>query len=227
MTTPARILILSGAGRYSDPWHPYVETSGALGDILRELPDTDVRISEDADAALTNLSGVDLLVVNTGNPAENGEAAGSVDDAQRAAVSAAVRSFRSAGGSLLVTHSGTSSLPEYPEIVELMPARWTPESWHPEFGEVDLPVSPGHPITDGLKRIAADDELYSGLVVDPDAEVLLAHELDGTRHPLILATEHDGTRVVVDALGHDARSYLSASHRHLLQQAGEWLLRRR
>lgn len=226
----ARILILSGAGRYADPWHPYPETSAALAEVLGGLDGVDVSVDEHVDERLTRLDDVDLLVINTGNPAENGDAAGGADDAQREAVADSVARFRALGGAVLVSHSGTSSLADYPDLVALMPARWVPEhSWHPEFGTLDLPVSPDvdHPVTAGIDRVVADDELYSDLVIDDSATVLLSHELEGRRHPLVLAAEPGGTRVVVDALGHDGRSYRSPSHRALLQQAAEWLLRRR
>lgn len=31
-----RALILSGAGRYADPWHPYAETSARLASLVAE-----------------------------------------------------------------------------------------------------------------------------------------------------------------------------------------------
>src|SRR5665213_2979606 len=66
---PQHALILSGAGRYADPWHPFAETSARIADILRG-EGFDVEISEDVDARLAALGGAqapDLLVVNVGD----------------------------------------------------------------------------------------------------------------------------------------------------------------
>ena len=32
----ANVVVVSGSGRYADPWHPLAETSGRVADILRE-----------------------------------------------------------------------------------------------------------------------------------------------------------------------------------------------
>jgi uncharacterized protein len=33
----AEVLIISGAGSYSDPWHPFADTSQRLADIIASL----------------------------------------------------------------------------------------------------------------------------------------------------------------------------------------------
>jgi hypothetical protein len=37
MTTTLRSLVLSGGGRYADPWHPFAKTSARLADVLWSL----------------------------------------------------------------------------------------------------------------------------------------------------------------------------------------------
>jgi len=50
-----RALLLSGTGRYADPWHPFAETSAALTGLLREQW-FGVEMAEEVDAALAHLA---------------------------------------------------------------------------------------------------------------------------------------------------------------------------
>ena len=66
--TSTNALVVSGGGRFSDPWHPFAETSAALRAILRGRGYA-VNISDNADAGLATLrSGrlPSLLVLNIG-----------------------------------------------------------------------------------------------------------------------------------------------------------------
>jgi hypothetical protein len=74
--TEPQALLLSGTGRYADPWHPFAETSAALAGLLREQG-FGVEMADDVDAALARLAAPDgpadadlpdLLVVNVGLP---------------------------------------------------------------------------------------------------------------------------------------------------------------
>src|SRR5260370_41655132 len=62
------VLILSGAGRFADPWHPFAETSDRIAGILRG-EGFHVEVDERIDERMPDLRGVDLLVVNIGDPA--------------------------------------------------------------------------------------------------------------------------------------------------------------
>jgi hypothetical protein len=62
-----RVVIATGEGRYADPWHPFATTSQRLETVLEDAGFT-VRIDGDLDGAMTRLDGVDLLVVNAGDP---------------------------------------------------------------------------------------------------------------------------------------------------------------
>jgi hypothetical protein len=54
--TAPQALVLSGGGRYADPWHPFAETSGALAGILGESG-FGVEIADGVDAALAGHAG--------------------------------------------------------------------------------------------------------------------------------------------------------------------------
>ena len=63
------VLIISGAGSYSDPWHPFADTSQRLADIIASLGHQ-VTINETVEQALAEPGEPDLIVVNIGNPRE-------------------------------------------------------------------------------------------------------------------------------------------------------------
>jgi hypothetical protein len=224
-----RAVILSGSGRYADPWHHFDETSAALAGIVTGAGYR-VEVSDDLLGGLARLDGVDLLVVNAGNP-EVGRPEG-VDDpgpAREADVAAAAAGFDAAlarGIGVLAVHSAAATLPEVPAFGRAIGARWIEgASWHPPIGSALVHLVGAHPIGEGLSDFTVFDERYSGLrlldVIEPIAE----HEEDGIRHPLIWARELGHSRLVYDALGHDARSYDSAAHRALLDRALVWLSR--
>ena len=54
-----RALLLSGVGRYADPWHPFAATSAALAGLLGEAGFS-VELAEDVDAALAGMAAPDL-----------------------------------------------------------------------------------------------------------------------------------------------------------------------
>ncbi|HXH33506.1 MAG TPA: hypothetical protein VNJ54_03730 [Plantibacter sp.] len=62
-----KTLIASGSGRYADPWHPYDRTSPLIAEVL-STAGFETTIDDDVDQAMTRLDGVDLLIVNAGDP---------------------------------------------------------------------------------------------------------------------------------------------------------------
>jgi hypothetical protein len=216
-------LIASGGGRYADPWHPFPDTSRALADIL-SADGWSVDIDEDVDRALTRLAGADLLVVNAGDPWR------SVEGQRFAAEGAAtgLDEALAAGTGILAVHAAVSSLRDYPTWRRTIAGGWMPElSWHPEISDARVEViDPDHPVTAGIESFTLWDERYADLDIDLDVQVLAVHEEGGQRHPLVWVRDMAPARVVVSALGHDARSFDAASHRTLLQQAARWAARR-
>jgi hypothetical protein len=65
----AEVLIISGAGCYSDRWHSFADTSQRLASIIAGLGH-DVTVGEAVEQTLAEPGEPDLIVVNIGNPRE-------------------------------------------------------------------------------------------------------------------------------------------------------------
>lgn len=218
-----RAIILSGAGRYADPWHPYAETSARLAELVRDAG-YEVEVRDDVDAALATLGDdVTLLVVNAADPDGPVPDDVEVGDAPRvdeAAFDAAI----GRGIGILAMHSAASSLRDYAAYDRAVGGHWEPDvTWHPPFGEAHVHLVGNHPIREGLDDFTVQDERYTALRLHDVIEPIAEHEEGGARHPLIWAREFGRSRLVYDALGHDARSYHSAGHRAVIARALEWL----
>jgi hypothetical protein len=220
-----RAIILSGSGRYDDPWHPYPETSALLAELARDAG-FEVEVREDVDDALATLDDdVTLLVVNAGDPdgpIPDGGDDGADDLVDPAALDAALER----GIGILAMHAAASSLRDYGAFDRALGARWEPdESWHSPLGDASVHVVGNHPVREGIEDFTVQDERYADLhqyeVIEPIAE----HVEGGIRHPLVWGRELGRSRLVFDALGHDTRSYDSAEHRVLISQALAWLSR--
>lgn len=214
-----RTLLLTGEGRYSDPWHPFAETSAAVAGLLSDRGHR-VDIRGDVDDALSQLEDLpDLVVVNVGLPRDG---AASPAPTARAGLARLLRS----PVPLLGLHVSSTSFVDAVEWPQLLGGRWVHDvSMHPDFGPARIRITgAGHPVTAGAADFELEDERYSWLEVSPSAEVLAVHEHEGIDHPLIWALERpSGGRTVYDALGHTAASYDSPAHRALLAGALDWL----
>ena len=228
MTAPKRVLVLSGRGRYEDPWHDMAATSHRVATLLTSAGH-DVVVRGSFPDAADDLDGVDLLVVNTASgrpdPAHDG------DDATWAPFHEAVRAFADAGRPVLALHQGANTFADSPHWERILGGRWVDgTSMHPTIGPATFTVAgPEHPIGATLVAgptgaVTAFDERYSYLRVSPDVEVILTQVHDDVTHPVVWAHQGGGVRVVYDGLGHDVRSYASASRCALLRTEVAWLL---
>lgn len=221
-------LLLSGTGRYSDPWHPFAETSAAVAGLLQDHG-LSVDTADDVDAALEGLqdsaSWPDLLVVNVGLPRDDGNSPGTE------AASAGLDAWVAGGRPLLALHSSSTSFLDSESWEKALGGRWVRGvSMHPEYGQAHIMLEGSFPV--GVPDFTVDDERYSWLRTSPDVVVHARHEHEGHLHPLIWSLERTvergaGTataRSFYDALGHDAASYSSPEHRELLERAVDWLL---
>jgi type 1 glutamine amidotransferase len=231
---PRRATLLSGVGRYADPWHPFPETSAALAGLLREAG-YDVDIPADVDAALAGLAVADdsslpdLLVVNVGLPRDELPSPATPDAA------AGLARWLGTGRPLFVSHVSSTSFLDLPEWETGVGGRWVRgQSMHPEYGPAAIHILPGSgPLVAGIPDFKLLDERYSWLRTAPGIKVHATHTNDGVEHPVMWSFERgnqlsapgQGTagRTFYDALGHDAASYQSAEHRELLRRALAWL----
>lgn len=227
---PPKALLLSGEGRYADPWHPFAETSAALAGLLREAG-FGVAIPGDVDGALEELTAdtdlPDLLVVNVGLPRDGRPSPGSP-----AAAAGLVR-WLGSGRPLLVSHSSSTSFVDCPEWEGGLGGRWVRgTSMHPDYGPATVRIQPGSgPLVAGMQDFTLPDERYSWLRTAPGNTVHATHTHEGTEHPLMWSLlrqppeDSPAGRTFYDALGHDAASYESPEHRELLGRAISWLTR--
>ena len=212
-------LIISGAGPYADPWHPFPVTSARIAELIHDLGYS-VDINEHVEAGLRNPGHCRLLIINIGNPAEPRPA-----EAIEAAY-AGLENHLAAGGVLLGMHSSITSLTTMPQWRRILGGTWIRGySMHPPKSLATILLATNdHPITADLSDFAVVDERYSSLETEPEITVLYVHEYDGVQHPLIWTRQNDQVRVVYDGLGHDAASYDSPGHQTLLRRSVRWLL---
>jgi hypothetical protein len=228
-----KALLLSGVGRYADPWHPFAETSAALAGLLTEAG-YDVDIPADVDTALAGLAAddpalPDLLVINVGLPRDGQPSPGTPDAA------AGLTRWLSSTRPLLASHVSSTSFVELPEWESGLGGRWVRgQSMHPEYGPAAIHVLPGSgPLVAGIGDFKLPDERYSWLRTAPGITVHATHTHEGVEHPVMWSFERGsqrGTsgqetagRTFYDALGHDAASYGSAERLELLRRALAWL----
>jgi type 1 glutamine amidotransferase len=214
----SRVLVVSGAGEYSDPWHPFGETSERLGAILQSRHE--VTVTTDVAAALAGLDADawEVAVLNFGSAErELPTDAACVDGISR---------FAAAGGALLACHVVATVFPADPRWEDILGGRWVRgTTMHPPQGDAEIRISPtAHAVTRGLHDFVLVDERYSYLRVSPLVQVLATHIHDELEHPVIWAHRLHSSRVVYDGLGHDARSYDSEDHCRLVLNAVGWLL---
>ncbi|MDQ1575582.1 MAG: uncharacterized protein QOH55_732 [Microbacteriaceae bacterium] len=216
--TGRHALILSGAGRFADPWHPFADTSAALADILRG-EGFQVEIDERIDERMPDLRGVDLLVVNLGEP-------DTLEPARDEPDRAGLLAYLASGSPILIMHVSSTSLPGVPEWESIIGGIWVRgTTMHPDQGLSEIRVYPErHEIVAPLGDFTVFDERYSYLRTAPELVPLATHEHDGIEHPLLWARTYGASRVVYDALGHDTRSYESAEHRAIIARAARWLV---
>lgn len=219
------------------------DPAGAVGEVVvrSTFPD-----------ALDDLAGFDLLVVDTaGTPrgpgpraeraggadgsvvgSASGAVSGSAEDAAWAPLHEALRAYADAGRPVLGLHQSALSFADSPHWERILGGRWVEgRSMHPPIDDATftLVAGDGHPLVaalaeGGVRQVEAFDERYALLDVADDVEVLAVHEHEGRAEPVVWVNRAGGLRVVYDALGHDVRSYDSASRTALLRAEVAWLL---
>ena len=212
-------LIISGAGDYADPWHPFAETSARLAEVIGSLGHR-VEVSETVEESLCALDAARrLVVINIGNPTTPRPISTMIE------IQEALLAHLDGGGGLLGMHVSATSFTTMPRWPEILGGHWVRgTTMHPPLDLARIRLHAGvHPVAGDDTELEVLDERYSYLDVRDDVVVLGDHEHDGLIHPMIWAREHGAGRVVYDGLGHDPRSYDSPAHRDFLGRAASWL----
>lgn len=217
----ARILIASGAGPYSDPWHPFERTSPLIAEVLRGAGHT-VEVRDTIPGSLRDIGDFELFVANAGGGIadESEPPSSSFDDDLRA-----LGRYLEAQRPVLSIHTSNGAFGQLAQWRIAVGGQWGEGSFHPEISEATFVPVPGretHPVWDGLESVEVFDECYCGLEFDTGVEPLVQHILDGQPQVMGWAA---GERTLYDGLGHDERSYEAESRNRLLVNQVAWLLR--
>ncbi len=214
--------MFSGSGRYTDPWHPFAETSAAIAAVATGLGHA-VEVTESETAALTDLDGVDLVVINSGG---NPQITLAPDPRWQHAF-VAFGDWLAAGHPVLGVHTASNAFPDWPAWPGLLGGQWVRgRSMHPERTESTFVAAPGaadHPALGGLTSVTALDERYSYLDVHDGSIPLLQQRYEEIDH-VMGWVRPDGPPAIYDGLGHGPESYESDERRRLLAAEIDWLL---
>lgn len=212
-------VILTGTGRYADPWHPFPATSAALA--TEAGFDCEVLTAVDGTlAGLRTAALPDLVIANLGPARQDTDAA-----VERAARDGLDRVLSEAP--LLAVHMAVGAFPDAPAWERRLGARWIDgQSFHPEFGLFTVSrTDDAFPAVEASGAFPGADERYQSLRLSDDNRVLYTHRAeDGTEAPTVWVREAEGVRTAVDVLGHDPRSYESPEHRDVLGALMQWLV---
>lgn len=221
-----RALILTGAGRYADPWHDFAETSARIAAVLTEMGIAATIVATSSEALEREPIGAaapDVVVVNAGG----GHPAIADDRADGATGLPTLTALLDPRVPLLAIHAAANTFADILAYRARMGGHWDPAaSFHPERGPGVLRAASNHPALGGLRRVIIDDdERYAGLVIDADVTPLLEHDAEGAVHIAAWARQDSRGRVVYDGLGHHGASYDAPDRAALLRREVEWLLR--
>lgn len=210
-----RALLLTGVGRYSDPWHPFAATSAVLA-AAATAQGFEVVMADDVDAAVAALADgplPDLLLADLGKPVDGMPSPGSPAGLERAL----------AAVPLLALHASANSFPESDAWERAVGARWIDDvSWHPDRGATRVSATQaGRDL--GLADFDTVDERYHRLRHASDRRILLEVPSEhGGAEPVAWVLDGPPRRAY-SALGHDAEAYLAPAARALLETLIGWV----
>lgn len=224
----ARHLVVSGG-----PLHDFAATTAALAAVADGVGLT-TTVPADAGEALDRLAdepGWAVVTVNALLWSMAGERYDHLRDRWAHPVSAehldALHRHVQAGGGLLALHTAPICFDGDGRWTGLLGASWRwDRSWHPPPGPVEVRATAAgarHPLTASCDGFRVDDEVYCDLAVAPHVDPLLVAAVDDVDRPLFWCQHVGRGRVVVDLLGHQARSLEAAPHAALLGRALRWL----
>lgn len=211
-----RAIICSGGGDYTDPWHPFEQTSAIVADLL-SASGFDVEVTTDVEADLAGLvdGGPNLMVLNCGT--------GGTATPRDAAVEDGVLSHLKRGGGILALHVASTIFTDWPQWEEILGGRWIRgTTMHPTQGPFTVSVRGD----DGLGLEAGSfetvDEAYTYLHLAPTARVLATNSVAADNQPIWWLNGWGSGRVAYDALGHDEGAYAAPRQKEFIQRAAMW-----
>jgi type 1 glutamine amidotransferase len=219
-----RTLVLTGEGRYADPWHPFEQTSAQLIEILEGLGhdvEVSTSIAERVGALDTDseVARVDLIVANAASPEP------ALDPESFGRAEHGLNRYLGRGGAVFALHTSVTTLLDLPEWSRAIGGRWIKDvSMHPPKGPAQFSTGDsGHPIVGAISSFEADDERYSYLEVADDIDVLVTHDFEDRAHPVVWTHRLGESRIVADSLGHNVDSFSSPEHRELISRSFQWV----
>ena len=121
-----------------------------------------------------------------------------------------LRTYVEGGKGLMLVHFACGAFQEWPEFRDLVARVWDPKlRGHDPRGPFRVEITDvKHPITEGLKALDADDELYTCLTGDKPIEVLAkaTSKVDKKDYPMAFVAPAGKGRVYQCLLGHDVKA---------------------
>lgn len=213
---------------YSDGYnHPFAQSSKALARIARGMGMA-ATITPDLGEALARIRpGRDVLGINALRwsmtqferyAADRPHWAGRLSDEHLAAMT----NHLTSGGGLLAMHTAVICWDNQPGWLELLGGGWNwDRSYHPPLGAITVQPSPA--LAAPFETV---DEVYHNLDPAEDCAIMATADAGEGPQPVVWRRRQGSGRIVVDALGHDARSLEAAGHVAILEAMLGWLCER-
>ena len=149
-------LIISGAGDYADPWHPFAGTSARLAEVIDSLGHR-VEVSETVEESLCAIDYQRLVVINIGNPASPRPISTMIE------IQEALLAHLDGGGGLLGMHVSATSFTTMPRWPEILGGHWVRgTTMHPPLDLARIRLHAGvHPVAGDDTEFEVLDERYS------------------------------------------------------------------
>jgi len=135
---------------------------------------------------------------------------------------AAVLSYVSCGGKLLVVHNGISFYNGY-EYFQMVGGKF---DYHPDIRDLTFHPDKKHPITEGVSEFIIFDEPYRfEFTSHTTRKVFLEYEMEGKKYPAGWTVDFCSGKIVYLMPGHTAESFKNESYRKLLLNSYKWMCR--
>jgi type 1 glutamine amidotransferase len=148
-----------------------------------------------------------------------------------------LKDFIESGGGIVSNHHAIVDFTDWPWwYEEVIGGKYftKPEDGHQasSFKEgVDFLVKPakdkaGHPILKGVGPLWVNDELYKGMYLSPDIEVLMETTHPDNDPPMVYVGPYRKARVVYIQLGHSGSTMENPGFRRLISNAVNWVAKK-